>query len=351
MGSYQNRLFIFEWSSLWMSFSDEEILKIHYMQEYRDHGLPARVAMINFFLDNTSDEAKKIDLSKDEEEKKLDLTNRQKLSLLQVGTTAHIMMLIEDMATIFTSFKNEDGNYYKYLDSKEEDLGEIIGKFYNGIEDLSGEELRKILGYVDPKKLMEYTESDKDFLLSIIQKNEFTFRYFLKKVQRFWSGHIGIFRRYKHAGLPIFLGQKIPKGDSLFGNKFDFVSLATTSKENISEEITLIPFSLEALNSYHTLVGEIAGVFFYILERNLIKMERKLHGIVPTPKDGFDKRLTKKEIKRLEKLYRRFLDEHPVEQENFHATTMPKGMYPVWYTHLDYLSKSYIDLANEKINM
>jgi len=101
-------------------------------------------------------------------------------------------------------------------------LGEVIGKFYNNIDDLEDDEIRNILDYVDPSTLSEITESDKDFLRSIIAKNTDTMKYFLQKVRRFWVSHIGIFRRYKHAGFPISLGQKIPKGDPYFEKKIQF---------------------------------------------------------------------------------------------------------------------------------
>jgi len=320
------------------------------LQEYRDHGLSARIALIKFFVEQAFQNLKTYNFL-EEEEKKLDLTNNQKLSLLQIGATSHMMMLIEDMATIFTTFKENNWDYYKYLDNKDEDLGKIIGYFYNNIDDLKNEEIRNILGYANPSDLLDFTESDKDFLRSIIQRNTDTMQYFLQKIRRFWIGHIGIFRRYKHAGFPISLGQKLPKDDPYFGKTFNFVSLVTTSKENMSDEITLIPFSQKALESYLTLLDEISVLFFFVLERNLIKIERKLSGTIPTPQDNFSKRFTKKEIKRLGKIYEKFMEDHELEEKTLHASITPKGLYPVWYTHLDILSESYIDLAEKKIKM
>lgn len=327
-----------------------ENLKIYYLKEYREHGLPARISLVKFFLDQNFASLKTYDFS-EEGEKKFDLTSRQKLSLLQIGAISHMMMLVEDMAAMFTAFKQNDWDYYKYLDSKEEDLGKVVGKFYNNIDNLTYEEIKNIQGYINPGELSEFTESDRDFLRSIMQKNIETTRYFLQKVRRFWAGHIRVFRRYKHGGFPIFLGQKIPEDDPYFGKKFDFVSMATTSKESLSDEVTLIPFSQKALQSYLTLLEEISIMFYFVLERNSLKIERKLSGVIPTPQDNFASRFTKNEIKRLEKTYKKFIEMHPLKQETFHVRTMPKGLYPTWYTHLDYLSKSYIDLAEEKVKM
>ena len=332
-----------------MSDDKLENLKIYYLKEFREHGIPSRVVLVKFFLDQIFENLKTYTFS-EEKERPLDLTNNQKLSLLQLGASSHLMILIEDMATMFTAFKQNDWDYYKYLDNKEKDLGQVIGHFYNNIDSLKDEEIRNILGYANPSDL-DITESDRDFLRSIIKRNIDTMRYFLHKIQRFWTSHIKIFRRYKHAGFPIMLGQKIPSDDPYFGKKFSSVSIAITSKENMADEVTLMPFSRKALESYKTILDEISVMFYFILERNSIKLERKLSGIIPTPRDNFSKRFTKKEIKRLDKTYKIFMEKHKLDQTSLHIQTMPQGLYPVWYTHLDILSESYIDLAEKKIKM
>lgn len=323
-------------------------MRLYFLQEYHRHGMPARVGIVKFFLDQINDNLKTYNPKQIEKERKFDLNNKQKLGLLQIGTISHLMLLIEDIATLFTAFKNNEWNYYEYLDRKgDEDLGVIISNFYLHIDELKDEDIRLVLGYANPRKL-NYNESDKDFLSSIIQKNIHSMRYFLVKASVFWRSHIGVFRRYKHAGFPILLGLPIPTNDSVLKKKFDFTSLALTSKENIGEEVTVIPFSQKALESYQTFLEEMFIVLYSVLENNLIKIERKLDGSIPNPIELFTKRLTKKELKRLTKIHSEFLKSTAPEKLEYKAHGEPQGVYPTWYVYLDTYVKSSIDLAIEK---
>lgn len=332
-----------------MPSTNYENLKLYFLQEYHRHGLPARMAVVKFFLEQLQENLDKYIPNKSDKELEFDLNNKQKLSLLQIGTISHLMLLIEDIATIFTAFKSGEWDYYKYLDKKEEDdLGAIIGKFYSNIDDLKDDEIRFILGYIDPKNLQNSTESEKDFLRSIIKKNIHSMRYFLIKANVFWGSHINVFRRYKHAGFPIMLGLNVPENDFVLGEKFDFVSLVSTAKGDLAEEVTIIPFSKKSIESYQTFLEEIFVILFFVIESNLIKIERDLEGVIPNPNESFSKRLTKNERKKLRKIYGAFMNSNQPHQSEFHAQANPQGVYPTWYVHLDTYSKSSIDLAIEK---
>jgi len=328
---------------------NDEHLALYFLQEYHRHGMPARVGIVKFFIEQIEQNLKTYNPNLPDPEEKFNLNNKQRLASLQIGTIAHLMLIIEDVAALFTAFKNNDPNYYKLLDRKgEDDLGNIIGKFYLGVDKFEDEEIQEILGYVDPKNLKNSDESEKDFLRFIIKKNIQTMRYFLTKSSVFWSSHITIFRRYKHAVFPIVMGLPIPENDDVLKNNFDFTTFALTSKEEIAEEVTVIPFSKKAIDSYQAFMQDLFLMLYHVLENNLMKIERKLEGVIPNPNDTLGKRLTKKERKRLGKIYDDFQKSTIPETLAFHAQAKPQGVYPTWYVHLDTYEKSSIDLAIEK---
>lgn len=328
---------------------NDDLLKLYFLQNYHKHGMSARVGLVKFFLEQLQENLQRYNPNSSDPEVKFTLNNKQKLALLQIGAIAHLMLLIEDVAVLFTSFKNNNPNYYEYLDRKgEDDLGAIIGKFYLGVDKLEDKEIQQILGYIEPKNLTNSNESEKDFLRFIIKKNIKSMRYFLIKSSVFWSSHIAIFRRYKHAGFPIMMGVPIPKSDSILKKNFDFTTIASTSKNELAEEVTLIPFSKEAIESYQVFMEELFLVLYHVIESNLIKIERKLEGTIPNPNDMLGKRLTKKERKRLTPIHSNFLKSDIPKENKYHAQANPKGFYPAWYVHLDTYKKSSIDLALEK---
>lgn len=332
-----------------MSHTNDELLKLYFLQDYHRHGMPARVGMVKFFLEQLQKNLKTYNSKLPDPEKKFNLNNKQKLALLQIGAIAHLMLLIEDVAALFTAFKSNNSNYYKLLDKKgEDDLGAIIAKFYLGVDKLEDKEIQQILGYVDPKNLEKSDESEKDFLRFIIKKNIRSMRYFLIKSSVFWSSHIGVFRRYKHAGFPIVMGLPIPENDTVLKKKFDFTTFALTSKKELVEEVTVIPFSKKSVESYRVFLEDLFLVLYHVLESNLMKVERKLEGTIPNPNDMLGKRLTKKERKRLMPIYSDFLKSTIPEEVAFHAQADPNGIYPTWYVHLDTYAKSSMDLAIEK---
>lgn len=332
-----------------MSDTNDELLKLYFLQEYHRHGMPARVGMVKFFLEQLQENLKTYNPQLPDPEEKFNLNRKQKLALLQIGVIAHLMLLIEDVAALFTAFKSNDPNYYKLLDRKEEeDLGVIIGKFYLDVDKLEDKEIQQILGYVDPKNLKNSDESEKDFLRFIIRKNIQSMRYFLIKSSVFWSSHIGVFRRYKHAGFPIVMGLPIPENDSVLKKNFDFTTFVLTSKEKIAEEVTIIPFSKKSVESYRVFLEDLFLVLYHVIESNLIKVERKLEGTIPNPNDMLGKRLTKKERKRLGKIHSDFEKSTMPKESTFHAQADPNGIYPTWYVHLDTYEKSSMDLAIEK---
>jgi len=134
-----------------------------------------------------------------------DLNYDEKIAVSQLAAVANIMMLIEDLAIIFHSIKNGEIDYYKYLDAKGDDeLGSVIGKFFDDMDNLSDQEICKILSFANLDSFEFLDTKEKEILAQIIINIITQIRKFFSKLILFRHNHIKIFRRYKHAGFPIF---------------------------------------------------------------------------------------------------------------------------------------------------
>lgn len=94
--------------------------------------------------------------------------------------------------------------------------------------------------------------------------------------------------RIFHAGFPFFLGMDIPKDDPDL-QKFDFVSMALTSRDNMTDEVTLFPFSAMVIDSYKNLIEDIVLFLSSMVNSRLMTIERKISGVLPSSMDHFTK--------------------------------------------------------------
>jgi len=321
-------------------------LRIYLLQDYHKRGLAGRLGLIQHFIDAIIKNLEgKIEEIPDE---RFGLGSDQKNAMLQLGIISHLMMLTEDIAVFCTSFIKNESDYYKYLDKKEdEDLGKIIYDFYDKVDDLTNDKIRKILCYIHPDKYKFENEDQKNVYTSILLKNIKFVRYFLVKTSVFYKSHFKIFRRYKHAGFPVLLASKISKDDELLYGKFDFVSFAFTSKIDVTEEITTLPFSKNAVKSYQNYSFDIYLFLRTIINSRLISIERKIDGIFPYYDDYFSKQLSKDEKEKLEKIWKDFEKKNPISG-SLHSLINPKGEYTAWYVNLDTYVKPTIELVKKQ---
>jgi len=331
-----------------VSVSNKENFQIFLLQEYHRRGLAARLGLVQFFIEQLHTNLKNPPPNPQDET--FGLTANQRLALLQIGAVSQIMMLLEDIAILCTTFLKNEPEYYRYLDGKgEEDLGKIIGEFYDNIDSLTQVDCRKIMSYPNPDKYKFPNRNMKKVFISTLPKSTKLFKYFLGKSSAFYLSHIGFYRRYKHAGFPIILASEISKNDSMLYRKYDFVSFAFTSRKTAEEEVSTLPFSKDVIKSYHKFFLEIYFIFFTIINYRLIAMQRKLDGIVTNPEDYFGQILNNKEKIIMKTLYNDFEKKYPTTTTQFHTQISSHGMYPPWYVYLEsHYSKSTIDLAFKK---
>lgn len=327
-----------------MSISNKENFHIYLLQNYHRKGLAGRLGLIHLLIEQIT----KIYGEKESSntDKDFGLNKTEKLSLLQCAIIGYLMMTVEDIALLCISFLKNEPEYYQYLDRKEEeDLGKIIGEFYSNFESLTDEDIRKILSIVHPDKYEFSSVEEKNAMISSLLKNIKLMRYFIGKTSVFYESHIGIFRRFKHAGFPILFGKDITKDDDLH-TSFESIAYAFTSREKIEESLTTLPFSKKAIESYLTFLIDIYLVMYTIINSRLIILERKLDGVLPHPDNYFSQVLSKDEIDKLKKLDNEFNEKFPSPAEKFHSQLDTLSMTGAWYKYLDsHYSKSVLGLS------
>ena len=327
--------------------SNEEYYKIYLLQDYHRRRLHGRLGIIEFFLEQLENNLENGEREKIPEDK-IGLDFNGKMAILQIGAISHIMMLIEDLAVFCISFIKNDPDYYRYLDSKGNDeLGKIIHDFFTNIDSLKVDDCRKILSLVNPEEHEFESEKEEMVFLSTLTKAILILKTFLVKTSVFRESHIEIFRRYKHATLPIFLGNDM-SADITEYKEFDFVSFVISSKENPEEEMVSLPFSSDVIQSYRNMMLDIYFVLGTILNSRLIIMERHISGMVPYSNDYFSETYTDEEKTILKKMMEKFEENTMPDEKEFHARISPFAKFPAWYIHLDLYKKSNKDIIKEK---
>ena len=310
-----------------------EILKHYYHK-----GIFARAGIIVHLITHLRKNLQNVDRTTAHQ--KIALNDNEAVSVLQISITSHIMMFLEDLAVICQSIKDGKIEYYDFLDKTgDDDLGNFIGNFYGDIGNATDQDLSKILSFGDLDSFELVNETEKKIILEIEKKMLEKTRIFFKKIILFGNNHHSMFRRYKHAGFPILLSQPCPKPDDLYKN-FESVTLGLTSKGNIGKELTAIPFSSKAIDSYENLEKDIVAFLGTLLTFKFICYERNIDGLIPTSKSLFGLKLTQEEISVLDDVWKKFESKHPLDITN--RTTIginSKTEYLGWYVDLDNTSK------------
>lgn len=315
------------------------------LKTYYDEGSLARISLTKLFIKQILNNLK----NNQNDNEKIGLNEKQNLAMLQIGAISHIMMLLEDIALLCSTFQKNELNYYQYLDRKgEEDLGKIVGGFYSECVKFENINTRKILSYINPDEYNFKSSEDKTIITSAMRKNITTMNAFLAKASVFYDNHIKIYRRYKHAGFPIFLGRKKPEPDTMELGGFDFISYGLTSPDDLGKEVLLIPFSKKAILSYSQLLDDIIGAFLPVIRSRLIILQQDIEGVFPFHDDLFSERLNDEEREKLKEFWDNFNQNLSVK--GFSAQITPQAMNGPWYKYLDsHYSKDLLTLLKENV--
>ena len=310
-----------------------EDFEYYVLKHYMHKGVFARTKIIKQLIEDLRNVENKENY--DSKPREGGLNDDEIISAYQIAIISHIMMFIEDVAAISKSISEGKVEYYSYLDKEDdEDLGKVIGLFYGSIIKAPDESFRAMLSYSDLKNFEFANESQKIIIENIIKKIIENVRKFFIKVALFRQNHQKIFRRYKHAGFPILLTQKIPDVMKEYVS-YSFVAVGITSRENIAEELVPIPYSKKAIQSYEIITSEILSFLGIISSFKTICIERKVSGIIPNIINTFGVKLTEEENQVLKQVWENFETKHPFDSKKSTFGIATKSEILKWYTEID----------------
>ncbi|HXV66254.1 MAG TPA: hypothetical protein VD731_03355 [Nitrosopumilaceae archaeon] len=307
------------------------------MKHYLHKGIWARVGLIDLLIDETRKYSEK--LTQGDQSIQFGLTNKEITSALQISIISHIMMLIEDIAVFCKSIGEGKIDYYKYLDSSgDEDLGQIIKKFYDNIKQASDEQIAKILSYADVNSFEIKLNEEKEIVMKIIKLMIGKSREFFERAIFFRENHIKIYRRYKHAGFPILLAQQLPPSGDVYKG-YEFAALGLTSRTSLQGEIVPLPYSKKAIESYTNLKKDIFSFLGNVLNYKMICIERKVNGLIPHKNNLFGIKISKKEEEILDDVWKRIEIKHPISQGQSEIGVSSQTEILRWYEEIEITSK------------
>lgn len=233
-------------------------------------------------------------------------------NLIQIDIISKIMMYIEDIAIISTSFL-KGRTYYEIIIDKSIDLGELIGNFYNEMDDITDNELLKIMNYTS----LAEVDIENKFITKVIQKNIisniFEIKRIFKEIATFSKTHHILFKRFKHAGFPIISGST---GNNLLSN-FDSVNIVSAGEDPLKDVIP-IPFSKEVLEGYRIIIHGIQNLLKDIVNNRIECIIRNIPTIIPKNRYNLTV-ISKDEVKIMEDELDKHNSLHPIESININV--------------------------------
>src|SRR5215207_6813920 len=171
-------------------------------------------------------------------------------SFIQIDIISKIVMYIEDLAILSKSLILQR-NFYDLISDRSIDIGNMAGKFFEKIDSIPDEEIYKIMSYGDAHHFNLQGESARVFNKHL-DSNVKELKRMLRQIEDFGTTHHPLFKKFKHAGMPIFCGGIMTSTD-FFAGKFDMANIVPIGSDPLVDVIP-IPYSRQALNSYRIII-------------------------------------------------------------------------------------------------
>lgn len=315
-------------------FSSEKEMETYLLlKNYLENGQTSRSLLFDLSLETLQKVSK--DKIIDAAGVKLALTDDNLLrvrGILQVDIIGRLMMYIEDLLVICESMRTTQGNFYDILES-EKDLGDVIRDFILQIEEFTDDDYRKILSYLDPKEIPD--NAGRMIIGRLIQNNINSFKRFFDELLKFSKAHHPIFKRYKHAGIPIRQNPAALNVSSKTLSKFDSAVVVFTGK-NPLKDISLLPYSTHVIEEYKKLSDELEKWMFNMVENRVSCIERNIPGTIPLEAYGtFNLEPFEREI--MESVLLQHYGKYPiiVRRSVFTPNAIIKKQEFEWYENLE----------------
>ncbi len=229
-------------------------------------------------------------------------------SYIQIDIISKIMMYVEDLVVLAKSFIAKKDFYSAFLAPSANDLGKVIKGFFEGIENLTNEEILKIMNWIDMTSFI-FPNGLKRLVTRIQNDNIIKIRNILNELKEFGESNHPIYKRFKHGGMPVISPsvQGVPKIGPLAS--FDTFSIVSVGADPM-EDIHIIPFSNAVLQNYKKLIERIQSILLEMIENRIKCLQRNIPCVFP--KTYAMELSDAPEIKKIEKEIEKYYNERPV---------------------------------------
>lgn len=249
-------------------------------------------------------------------------------SFIQIDIISKIMMYIEDLAILSESFMSQR-NFYDIINDNSIDIGEMIRRFFEKISYISDEGIYKIMSYAPSDKLG--LDDGSTIVNKYLNSNVKELRRILKEIGNFGITNHPLFKKFKHAGTPIFCGALNTSG---FLDGFDFSNLVPVGPNALMDVIP-IPYSKHVLDGYHIIIHGLQKVLGDMVENRIICIQRNLNGLIPNQRYDLTA-LSSEEATLLKQIINNFYELNPPKEitisESFNLTVKKEKI--LWYLNL-----------------
>lgn len=249
-------------------------------------------------------------------------------SIMQIDIVSKMMMYIEDLAILSESFGSAR-DFYEIITDENIDIGEKTGNFINDVEAMTFKRLSQIMCYFDIDQI-----SSDELWIGILKKHldyhTEKIRKGLRSIASFSKANHIFYKRFKHAGMPIFRGftPKGPASPPL--DKFESFSLVAEGP-NPFEDTVVIPYSKLTLKRYEIVINELQSILLEMTENRIECLKRSIPGIIPVK--GQAGLLSSQETELMDTKIDEFYYNHPIGEipTNLAFNTNIKFEKVQWY--------------------
>lgn len=197
-------------------------------------------------------------------------------TMIQIEIISKIMMYIEDFAVLAQS-RMWQRSYYSFLTNKSIDLGSMVGDFIKRLDHLSYDEICKVMSYLNATGSGSYDE----LLRKHIDYHVNKMKNKLKEIKDFSSeAHHGIYKRFKHAGMPIISGCPVQFAVSDPLRQFDSFNIVSMGLDPL-KDIIIVPYSSRVVHKYEIFIETLQEVLRELVSNRRIFLERDIQRMIP----------------------------------------------------------------------
>lgn len=163
--------------------------------------------------------------------------------------------------------------------------GNFIQKLYNTEgKEMTDEEISAMMNFPDMKRADIFNDCV-EIIKKYLKININYIRHSLKNIGEFSSSTHSMYKRFKHACMPIMPSRpvRIVIQSKSFLDQYEIINVISNGKDPLND-ITLIPFSVNLFEKYKQLANDLQVILKLMICNRIICIERKMSGVFPENK-------------------------------------------------------------------